>query len=194
MNSPDNPYVSRAALKLDSAAGKLGLSFKGKTVLDVGSSTGGFTDYALRHGATQVIAVDSGTDQLHPSLRANPKVELHEKTDIRDFKMAETPVIVLIDVSFISLRKVLPKIVELSSKETLIVAMLKPQFEANPQDLNGGVIKNDSIRRQIFKEFEKWTKNYFIIRSKADSEIAGTAGNREKFYLLQKRSVDLRRS
>src|SRR5690606_9577253 len=80
-------YVSRAGLKLASVAKLLGLDFKGKTVLDVGSSTGGFTDYALQHGASKVYAVDVGTEQLHPSLRGDKRIKLHEKTDIRDFHL-----------------------------------------------------------------------------------------------------------
>jgi 23S rRNA (cytidine1920-2'-O)/16S rRNA (cytidine1409-2'-O)-methyltransferase len=183
MNSPANPYVSRAGLKLDSVAGRLGLNFKNKTVLDVGSSTGGFTDYALRHGATRVIAVDAGT-QLHSSLRSNPKIELHEKTDIRDFVIGQKVDIVLADVSFISLRAVLPKIIELCPEGAQIVALVKPQFEARAEELNRGVVKNDSIRRRIFKDFESWSKNYFTIKSKADSEVAGASGNQERFYLL----------
>ena len=103
-------YVSRAALKLAGAAVAFKLVFKNKIVLDVGSSTGGFTDYALKHGAQKVVAVDVGTGQLHPSLQANPKIDLHEKTDIRDFRPGQTPDIILIDVSFISLRQVLPAI------------------------------------------------------------------------------------
>lgn len=179
-------YVSRAALKLASVADKFGLDFKNKSVLDVGSSTGGFTDYALRHGAGKVIAVDVGTDQLHPSLRSDNRIELHEKTDIRDFKTTKTPDVILIDVSFISLRQILPKIVELSVAETQILAMVKPQFEAGPGDVNKGVIKNDSIRRRILKDFEDWTKKYFVIKDKADSEVSGAKGNQERFYFLRK--------
>jgi 23S rRNA (cytidine1920-2'-O)/16S rRNA (cytidine1409-2'-O)-methyltransferase len=178
-------YVSRAALKLESVAAKLKLDFKGKVVLDVGSSTGGFTDYSLKHGVTKVVAVDVGTNQLHPSLRANPKVELHEKTDIRGFKTRTRPDIILIDVSFISLRQILPAVSEIAGKNTQVVAMLKPQFEAGAKDAHKGVIKNDSIRRQILKDFEEWAKNYFIIKLKADSEVAGARGNRERFYLLK---------
>src|SRR5690606_9611987 len=116
-------------LKLASVAKLLGLDFKDKAVLDVGSSTGGFTDYALQHGAKKVFAVDVGTEQLHPSLRGNPRVELHEKTDIRDFYLPdEKPDIIVIDVSFISLREVLPHLAKnLSGKHTQIAAMLKPQ-------------------------------------------------------------------
>jgi 23S rRNA (cytidine1920-2'-O)/16S rRNA (cytidine1409-2'-O)-methyltransferase len=183
-------YVSRAALKLDSVARKLGLNFKDTAVLDVGSSTGGFTDYALKHGAKNVIAVDVGTDQLHPSLRSDPKIELHEKTDIRDFKPAGTPDIILIDVSFISLRQILPHITAISSDGTQIAAMLKPQFEASPREVNKGVIKNDTVRRKIIKDFETWLAPSFRIVNKADSEIAGAKGNRERFYLLQKHKLN----
>jgi len=181
----DERYVSRAPLKLESVARKLGLDFNGKVILDVGSSTGGFTDYALQHGAKKVIAVDVGTDQLHPSLQANPKIELYEKTDIRDFKTREVPDIVLIDVSFISLRQVLPAVADLSDGETLVAAMLKPQFEASPREVNKGVIKNDAIRRKILRDFETWAKSSFRIANKADSEVAGAKGNRERFYLLK---------
>lgn len=182
----EEQYVSRAALKLESVAKKLKLDFRGKTVLDAGSSTGGFTDYALKHDAARVIAVDVGTEQLHASLRANPKIELHEKTDIREFRPADIPDLVLMDLSFISLRQVLPHIAEISDKDTQIVAMLKPQFEASPRDVNKGVIKNDSVRRKILKDFEDWVKRYFLIEDKADSEVAGAKGNKERFYLLQK--------
>jgi 23S rRNA (cytidine1920-2'-O)/16S rRNA (cytidine1409-2'-O)-methyltransferase len=150
----------------------------------VGSSTGGFTDYALKRGAAQVIAVDVGTDQLHPSLRANPKVQLHEKTDIRDFATDQQIDIIMIDVSFISLRQVLPAVAKLASQNTQIAAMLKPQFETQPRDVNKGVIKNDAVRRRILKDFEIWVKDYFIIKDKADSEVTGAKGNKERFYLL----------
>lgn len=180
-------YVSRAGLKLASVAKLLGVDFKGKTVLDVGSSTGGFTDYALQHGAKKVVAVDVGTDQLHPSLHGNKQIELHEKTDIRDFYMSDKPDVIVMDVSFISLREILPHIAaELSGKDTQIVAMLKPQFEAGKAQVNKGIIKNDAVRRQILKDFETWAKQYFIIADKRDSEVAGSKGNRERFYLLRK--------
>lgn len=194
-----NQYVSRAGLKLESVADVLKLDFKDKTVLDVGSSTGGFTDFALRNGAKKVYAVDVGTDQLHSSLRGNSKVELHEKTDIRNVYAAATndllsttykllndiPDIILIDVSFISLRDILPHISgELSGPNTQIVAMVKPQFEAGREQTNKGVIKNDSMRRQILRDFENWSKKYFVISNKRDSDISGAKGNQERFYLL----------
>lgn len=183
----DERYVGRAGLKLASVAKLLKLDFRGKKVLDVGSSTGGFTDYSLQNGAAKVYAVDVGTDQLHPSLRKHPKIELHEKTDIRDFYLDDKPDIVVMDVSFISLREILPHIAkELSGVDTQIVAMLKPQFEAGREQVNKGVIKNDSVRRQILRDFETWAKQHFVIQDKRDSDVAGAKGNQERFYLLKR--------
>lgn len=182
-------YVSRAGLKLASVAHALELDFRGKIVLDVGSSTGGFTDYALQHDAKFVYAVDVGTDQLHPSLHDNPKIELHEKTDIREFTPDQIPDIVVMDVSFISLREILPHISRIVGASTQVVAMVKPQFEASRRELgSNGVVKNDSIRRDILKSFESWTKRDWLTLAKADSEVAGSTGNRERFYLLVKSS------
>lgn len=182
----EEQYVSRAGLKLASVAKVLKLDFRDAVVLDVGSSTGGFTDYALRHGARKVYAVDVGTEQLHPSLRGNERIELHEKTDIRDFVIeGELPDIIVIDVSFISLREILPYIArQLSKSDTQVAAMLKPQFEAGRNQTNKGIIKNESVRRQILKEFETWAKQYFVVRDKRDSDVAGAKGNQERFYLL----------
>ncbi len=221
-------FVGRAGLKLASVATKFELDFRGTTVLDVGSSTGGFTDYALQHGAKKVYAVDVGTDQLHPSLRGDKRIELHEKTDIRDVVLAfsqskssetashrvslayaagetraadvpedliasgstvvlmDQPNIIVMDVSFISLREILPHIVTLCGPSTQVVAMVKPQFEAGKQQINKGVIKNDSVRRDILRDFEAWVKQYYTIRDKADSDVAGSKGNKERFYLLQR--------
>ena len=181
----DEQFVSRAGLKLKSVAEKLKLDFAGKVILDVGSSTGGFTDFALSRGAVKSICVDVGTDQLHPKLRSDPRVELHEKTDIRDFYTDQHIDIIVIDVSFISLREILPYLAKyLASDDTQIVAMVKPQFEVGEKMKAHGVIKNDAERRQILRDFELWAKRYFLIRDKADSDIPGAKGNRERFYLL----------
>lgn len=180
-------YVSRAGLKLASVAQTLHLDFANKTMLDVGSSTGGFTDYALQHGAKKVIAVELGTDQLHPSLRGNPQIELHEKTDIRDYTATEHIDIVVMDVSFISLRELLPHIAKITDGNTQIVAMVKPQFEAINSSLkHKGVIKNDAMRRTILRDFEAWAQKLFVIVDKADSEVSGAKGNTERFYVLKR--------
>ena len=178
-------YVSRAGLKLASVAEKLHVDFRDMVVLDVGSSTGGFTDYALQHGAKKVFAVDVGTDQLHPSLRSDPRIELHEKTDIRDFVPSEPIDIVVVDVSFISLRDILPHVTRIVPASAQIVAMLKPQFEAGRGQTNKGVIKNNAVRRRILADFELWAERYFVIADKRDSEVAGQKGNVERFYLLR---------
>ena len=179
-------YVSRAGLKLASVAEYFHLNFQDKTVLDIGSSTGGFTDYSLRHGAKKVFAVDVGTDQLHPSLRSNPKIALYEKTDIRDFYADEAIDIIVGDVSFISLREILPHVAEnLMNTNTILIAMVKPQFEAGRHQVNKGIIKNDKVRRQVLSDFEDWAKKYFVILDKKDSEVAGSKGNLERFYKLK---------
>lgn len=196
-------YVSRAALKLASVAKAVKIDFAGRTILDVGSSTGGFTEYALRHGAVRSIAVDVGTDQLHPKLRGDERIELHEQTDIRDFMTDQKIDIVVADVSFISLREILPHVAKLANAQTQIVAMVKPQFEVGAGYADGrngsgrsgaaqkhkGVIKNDRMRRDILKDFEQWAQRYFVIVDKADSEVSGAKGNLERFYLLRLQAV-----
>lgn len=178
-------YVSRAGLKLASIAKDFNLDFRDKVVLDVGSSTGGFTDYALKHGAVKVIAVEVGTNQLHPTLRGNEKIELHEQTDIRNIKsLSSVPDYVVIDVSFISLRDILPHISKITPRAQ-ILAMVKPQFEAAANVKHKGVIKNEKIRREILKNFESWALRLFKINAKSDSQVAGEKGNKERFYSLQ---------
>lgn len=181
----ESRYVSRAGLKLESVSKVLRLDFRDKVVLDVGSSTGGFTDFAIQNGAQKVIAVDVGTDQLHPKLRLNKKVELHEKTDIRDFLTEQKIDTVVIDVSFISLREILPSVVKIASTAQ-IIAMVKPQFEAGKNGTVNGIVKNNSFRRKILQDFEVWCRtNNLNILNKRDSEVKGSKGNQERFYLLK---------
>ena len=179
-------YVSRAGLKLAGAAKAFNLDFHSKTVLDIGSSTGGFTDFALQHGAKKIYAVDVGTEQLHPSLRGNKRIELYEKTDIRDFVPNQPVDVIVGDVSFISLREILPHVAKkIMQPETILVAMVKPQFEAGKHQVNKGVIKNDKVRRQVLADFENWAKQYFVVLDKKDSDVAGAKGNVERFYKLR---------
>ncbi|MBW3569238.1 TlyA family RNA methyltransferase [Candidatus Parcubacteria bacterium] len=183
----EKTYVSRAALKLESVADGFKLNFNSKVVLDVGSSTGGFSEYTLRHGAAKIIAVEAGKNQMNPVLRQDKKIELHEQTDIRDVNSLSTKVdIVLIDVSFISIREVLLHLRNMLDPDSLILAMVKPQFEMLGENRkHKGVVKNESIRRAIFKEFEQWVKQKYKIMDKADSRVSGEKGNRERFYLLK---------
>lgn len=181
--------VSRAGLKLASVAEALRLDFRDKVVLDVGSSTGGFTEFALQAGARLVYAVDVGSDQMDKKLRQDPRIELHEKTDIRDFELnpqQARPDLILIDVSFISVRQILPGILmNLTKSETQLAVMLKPQFEAEKSFLNKGVIKNEKYRRQVLVEFESWVRYVAVIVAKQDSAVSGKKGNIERFYLLK---------
>lgn len=184
----DEKIVGRAELKLKEAAEAFDYDFRGKTVLDIGSSTGGFTEYALKRGAKKVIAIEKGTRQMKAPLRFDPRIELHEKTDIFDVVLTEKPEVILADVSFISLKDVLAYARKnLAGKETDFLVMLKPQFEARPDQLNKGVVKNERMRREIIKDFEQWlTRNGFVVARKRDNETVGKVGkNQERFYLLK---------
>lgn len=199
--------MGRAELKLAEAAKAFGYDFRGKAVLDIGSSTGGFTEYALRQGARKVIAVEKGTRQMKVPLRYDGRVDLYEKTDFFDvlgankdgklvIKQGENagelvqPVqvgAVLADVSFVSLRKILAKAKVIVVNGADYLVMLKPQFEAYPDQLVNGVVKNERMRREIIQSFERWLgQNGFMILKKRDNETVGKrGGNREKFYWLK---------
>jgi len=184
--------VGRAELKLAEAARAFRYDFRGKTVLDIGSSTGGFTEFALRNGAKKVIAVEKGTNQMKAPLRYDPRITLREKTDVFEFKVNEELDTILADVSFVSLTKVLMYAkMELACRKTDYLVMLKPQFEAYSDQLVRGVVKNEKMRREIIKRFEQWLgRNGFVVVKKRDNEIVGkVGGNRERFYWLQARSL-----
>ena len=196
--------VSRAENKLAGAAQAFSYDFRGKTVLDIGSSTGGFTEYALLRGAKKVIAVEKGTRQMKAPLRFDPRIDLREKTDIfsvtrsslsrdqdnsneNESKIDARIDTILADISFISLKQVLLHAKkQLAAPQTDFLVMLKPQFEARPFQLKNGVVKNETIRRDIIKDFEAWLKNNgFLIVNKRDNILAGKNGNLERFYFLK---------
>ena len=191
-------YVSRAEGKIADAVEFFSFDFRGKIVLDIGSSTGGFTEFALNAGAKKVIAVEKGTNQMKAPLRFDSRVQLLEKTDIfdvfcgnvevKDRKMTliEIPDVIVADVSFVSLRKILQHAKKaFVGRKTAFLVMLKPQFEAKSFQLNRGIVKNEKIRREIIKEFEIWLKrNDFFIVGKKDNNILGKNGNHERFYYL----------
>lgn len=185
--------VGRAELKLAEAVQAFGYDFRGKNVLDIGSSTGGFTELALRLGANKVYSVEKGTKQMKAPLRFDPRIVLMEKTDI--FEVGKDQLIqipeeintILADVSFVSLAKVLRHAkMALAGSNTDFLVMLKPQFEAYSEQLVNGVVKNERMRRDIIQNFERWlTKNGFLILKKRDNELTGKNGNRERFYFLR---------
>ena len=186
VNAANNKFVSRAENKLAGAARAFSYDFRGKVVLDIGSSTGGFTEFALERGAKKVVAVEKGTNQMKAPLRFDSRIELHEKTDIFEFLPEQEIDTILADVSFVSLTKVLAYAkMKLARSNTDFLVMLKPQFEARPDQLVKGVVKNEKMRREIIKRFETWLKNNgFVIKKKRDNELAGKNGNLERFYWL----------
>ena len=204
---------TRGNQKIAGAAGAFDFDFQGKTVLDIGSSTGGFTEFALVSGASKVVAVEKGARQMKAPLRFDSRVELHEKTDIFDVVaegcaksgagvgsefgpapgsgsggkiVISVPDVILADVSFISLKPVLAYAKKyLASAKTEFLVMMKPQFEALDSQLNRGVVKNEKMRREIIRDFEGWLKhNGFLVKQKRDNSLAGKKGNVERFYWL----------
>lgn len=179
---------SRGREKLAGAVRSFSFDFKGKTVMDIGSSTGGFTAVALEGGAKKVIAVEKGSRQMRAPLRYDKRVELLEKTDIFELgreKFREVEVVVA-DVSFVSLTKVLKYAIMKGCVGVEFLVMLKPQFEAEEKDLVRGVVKNERIRRKIIKRFEMEMKGLgLLIVKKRDNELAGKKGNVERFYYLK---------
>lgn len=176
-------YVSRAGLKLEKAIDVFNLDLDNKVVMDIGSSTGGFTDCALQHGASKVIAVDVGTNLMHESLRQNPKVELFEQTNIKDLpsEKFESLDYITIDVSFVSLSKIFKK---LSSEQTSanIIALIKPQFECGKAiaDKFKGVILSPTVHQQVIENVIVMANAYgFNIQNLDYSPITGGDGNIE---------------
>ena len=183
----DQPrYASRAGDKLASVAQGFDLDFGGKVVLDVGSSTGGFTDYALQHDASQIYCVDVGTGQLAYKLRQDERVVVMEQTDIREAELPELADMAVMDVSFISLEKVLESTSLLVKPGGLIVAMAKPQFESGKllADKYRGVIPMGNERDEVLECLRGWIRERFEIVAEADSGLAGAEGNVERFFLL----------
>ncbi len=184
--------VGGGELKMAEAGEAFSYDFRGKTVLDIGSSTGGFTELALRLGASRVVAVEKGTKQMKAPLRFDERIDLYEKMDIFEFRVPEGASggfdTILADVSFVSLRKVLAYARKnLASQKTDFLVMLKPQFEASERQLVRGVVKNEKMRREIMRGFEEWLRgNGFLILKKRDNETVGkVGGNRERFYWLK---------
>ena len=175
------PYVSRGGRKLEAALDTFAVDPDGLRCLDVGASTGGFTDCLLQRGATSVVAVDVGRGQLHQRLREDPRVTSMERTNARDLPELPPLDLFVADVSFISLRKVLPSVASRLPARTQGVVLLKPQFEAGPADVpRGGVVRDEAVRRRVLDEFRQWAfdEGWEILDS-ADCAVAGDRGNRE---------------
>ena len=183
LDSTTLKYVSRAGLKLEKAITTFNLDFNGKNIMDIGSSTGGFTDCSLQNGANSVVAVDVGTNLMHESLRSNPKVELHEQTNIKDLPNDKFKNIdyITIDVSFVSLSKIIDKIV-IADCNADIIALIKPQFECGKQiaDKFKGVILNQKIHNDILNNIIDIFNGFgYTLIDLTFSPITGGDGNIE---------------
>jgi len=176
-NGPE--YVSRGALKLEKALDVWGIDPMGKVAVDIGASTGGFTDLLLRRGAKRVYAVDVGYGQLHYRLRNDPRVVSMERTNVRYLTELPEPVdLAVVDVSFISLRLVLPRVFDLVNQE--IVALIKPQFEAGRTQVKKGVVRDPAVHQQVVSELTEWSNTQvWRITDVIPSPLKGPAGNIE---------------
>jgi 23S rRNA (cytidine1920-2'-O)/16S rRNA (cytidine1409-2'-O)-methyltransferase len=178
-----HPYVSRGGLKLAAALDAFGFDPAGRTCLDIGASTGGFTDVLLKRGAALVVAVDVGRDQLHVSLRGDRRVLSLEGQDIRTLalpELPEPPSLAAIDVSFISLKLVLPAVAALLAPECTLVALIKPQFEAGRAALKKGVVRDEAVHTRVCTEIVAVLEALGLaVQGPAPSPIEGGDGNRE---------------
>ena len=182
---PAHPFVSRGGVKLTGALEQYPIDIEDHVCLDVGASTGGFTEVLLANGAGMVFAVDVGRDQLHPSLRAHPKIVSMEETDIRKLegkRLPARPDIVVIDVSFISLKIVLPVALALAAAPMHLLALIKPQFEAPGKHGKGGIIRDAAVHQAVCDDIKAFAASLGCTDIKVfASPITGGDGNREFF-------------
>ena len=187
----EHPWVSRGGIKLAHALEHFGWDVAGAVALDVGSSTGGFTDVLLQKGAAKVFAVDVGTNQLAWKLRQDPRVVVHEKTNARylTHEVVTEPVdIVVCDASFISLAKVLDKALDLAKSRGRLIALVKPQFEAERGEIGkGGVVRDPAVHERVCRTAAQWLRSRgWTVEGMAQSPITGPEGNVE-FLLAARR-------
>jgi len=193
MKSDDNPYVSRGGLKLKGALDHFAMSVTGEAVLDAGASTGGFTDCLLDAGARRVFAVDVGYGQLAWKLRSDPRVVVIERTNIRHYNgsdLDEEPTLAVIDVSFISLKTVIPAVLQLIADQGRILALIKPQFEARRDEVGkNGVVEDTAVRDRIVEDIRRFCETQNLkVEGTCESPLLGPAGNKEFFILAHKKS------
>jgi 23S rRNA (cytidine1920-2'-O)/16S rRNA (cytidine1409-2'-O)-methyltransferase len=183
--APAHPWVSRGGLKLVHALEVFGVDPAGRLCLDIGASTGGFTEVLLSKGARRVTAVDVGRGQLHPKLTADPRVVSLEATDARDLtadRLGESPTLVVCDASFIGLAKLLGNPLSLAADRADLVALFKPQFEVGPAHVGkGGIVSDQAATDRAASAFEAWLADQgWAVRGRTESPIAGGDGNRER--------------
>ena len=189
--NPIPPYVSRGGLKLEAALDQFSIDVNGRCLLDVGASTGGFTDCLLQRGAQRVIAVDVGYGQLHWKIRQDPRVTVLEKTNIRHLRpdeLADSINGAVVDVSFISLRLVVPPVSELLQRKAFIVALIKPQFEVGKGQVGkGGVVRDPDLHDEVNQNLSRFFENEgWHVMGHMASPLLGPKGNREFFIYLKR--------
>jgi 23S rRNA (cytidine1920-2'-O)/16S rRNA (cytidine1409-2'-O)-methyltransferase len=187
---PDHPYVSRGGVKLEAALKAFSIDVQGLTILDVGASTGGFTDCLLQHGARKVVAVDVGYGQLAWSLRNDPRVVVLERTNIRYLSTLEIGEDIdgtVIDTSFISLKIVVPAALRHLKKKGFLLALIKPQFEVGKGMVGkGGVLRDRELQKRVLDELAEFFAHIGLeVRGTMESPIIGAKGNREYFAYLR---------
>jgi 23S rRNA (cytidine1920-2'-O)/16S rRNA (cytidine1409-2'-O)-methyltransferase len=191
LKTPPSPYVSRGGLKLEAALEQFSVDVRGDTLLDVGASTGGFTDCLLQKGAKRIIAVDVGYGQLDWKLRQDPRVMLLERTNIRYLKSDDLEKAIdgaVIDASFISLRLVVPPVSDLLPEEAYIIALIKPQFEVGKGKVGkGGVVRDPSLHEEVVEGLSRFFEGLgWTVSGKMPSPLLGPKGNREFFVYLKR--------
>jgi 23S rRNA (cytidine1920-2'-O)/16S rRNA (cytidine1409-2'-O)-methyltransferase len=193
---PAHPYVSRGGLKLAAALDHFALSPDGRICLDLGASTGGFTQVLLDRGASRVYAVDVGHGQLHAKIRSNRRVVAIDGLNARDLTVAripEPPQVITADVSFISLKLALGASLQLAAKDAWAVVLVKPQFELGPRGTKSGIVKDTAAREAALADVSAWVKAQgWQVLGSIESPIAGGEGNRE-YLLAAKRAEGLRK-
>jgi 23S rRNA (cytidine1920-2'-O)/16S rRNA (cytidine1409-2'-O)-methyltransferase len=190
LRQPDHPYVGRGGLKLAHALDAFSIPVEGREALDIGASTGGFTDVLLRRGAAQVIALDVGHGQMDWGLRNDARVLVIERMNARALDISDLPSrvdLVTIDVSFISLRHIFPRLPPLLCPAADVVALVKPQFEAGRAEVgNKGVVRDAAVQHRVVQEATTWAAEVGLIRANmTESPITGDSGNREFFLHLR---------
>lgn len=181
------PFVSRGGFKLEGAIKIFNLNLKGKTILDIGASTGGFTDAALQYGANKVVCVDVGSNQLHKKIRENSKVEFYENLNILDFSSNINFDYLVMDVSFVSIKTIIPSLLKFLNGTNYLVALIKPQYEVGKIKIKNGIVKDSNSHEFVINDILDFTKNLnLFVHNIGPSPITGKMGNKEYLVLLSK--------
>jgi 23S rRNA (cytidine1920-2'-O)/16S rRNA (cytidine1409-2'-O)-methyltransferase len=192
-DSPESRYVSRGGLKLEAALKEFGIDPTGMVCLDIGASTGGFTDCLLQHGASRVVAVDAGTNQIVWKLREDARVEVREQTNARELAPGAFDTrfdLIVMDVSFISVTKIIPVLPPLLNESGKVIILIKPQFEVGKGEVGkGGIVREPEKHQRVIEEVNAAASGHgLVVRGLIDSPITGAEGNKEFLAIYEKGS------